>query len=124
MFAYLCAAGQVTKASQTEPTRRHNGGGGSGATVESRRHNGVGSAATGESRRNFAANLEPVSVRRPSTAATSHEAAGGALRTNSNLEAARRMGGSIRSLEGKTKVREGSTENMTVREVTSKKLIF
>jgi hypothetical protein len=108
----LFLAGQVTKASQTEPTRRHNGGGGGIA----------GAAATaGESRRSFATSLEAMSGRRaPAATAGGHETAPprrsasnhleAIRRTNgSNLETARRIGGSIRSLEGKAKVR--CTEN-------------
>ncbi len=110
----LFPAGQVTKASQTEPTRRHNGGGGGIATA--------GAAGnSGESRRSFATSLEAMSGRRaPAATAGGHETAPprrsasnhleAMRRTNgSNLETARRIGGSIRSLEGKAKVR--STEN-------------
>jgi len=105
----------VTKASQTEPTRRHNGGGGGIVAA--------GAAGTsGESRRSFATSLEAMSGRRApaGTAVGGHETAPprrsasnhleAMRRTNgSNLETARRIGGSIRSLEGKAKVRY--TEN-------------
>jgi hypothetical protein len=104
----------VTKASQTEPTRRHNGGGGIA--------NAGAAANSGESRRSFATSLEAMSGRRapaaaiaggqetapPRRSASNHLEA--IRRTNgSNLETARRIGGSIRSLEGKAKVRY--TEN-------------
>ncbi len=99
----------MTKASQTEPTRRHNGGGGGIA-------NAGAAANSGESRRSFATSLEAMSGRRaPVATAGGHETAPprrsasnhleAMRRTNgSNLETARRIGGSIRSLEGKAKV--------------------